>query len=234
MSDRIVACAIVWLAACGTKKEVPPPPPITPMVVIRAGRFLGTGLHCEPGTRDDRYPRGEPPNRAPMTLNAFAIDRAAVTCHEYELCYLAGACPEKLEYPPDTDTPRLDSGTTLNWGCLHGTVRASWHAAAQYCAWRHAQLPTFAQWQRAARGTDGRLEPPATAGPHGPFQKYTSPDGVQFEISGLCSEWTSDQDCLDGDYGPVAVPGFGSRLDQANVLTPNLALPFRCALSAQP
>jgi len=89
----------------------------------------------------------------------------------------------------------------------HPINEATWYAGRAYCEWRGAQLPTEAQWEKAARGTDGRTfpwgeDPPTCdlANSSGcvfdsmPIDSY--PDGISpygaYNMAGNVMEWVSD------------------------------------------
>ncbi|HSK03794.1 MAG TPA: SUMF1/EgtB/PvdO family nonheme iron enzyme [Kofleriaceae bacterium] len=90
-------------------------------------------------------------------LDAFAIDRLEVTVADYRRCIAAGAC--KLDPLVAGDERYIRDEWPM--------VNATWDEAQDYCRWRKARLPTEAEWERAARGTDplatwpwGELEQP--------------------------------------------------------------------------
>ena len=82
-------------------------------------------------------------------VSAFAIDRKEVTVREYKACVEAGGCAlDPLVWgPPGYVADDLP------------IVEVTWPEARDYCTWRRARLPTEAEWERAARGDDGRIWP---------------------------------------------------------------------------
>ncbi|MBN1886481.1 MAG: SUMF1/EgtB/PvdO family nonheme iron enzyme [Thermoflexales bacterium] len=86
--------------------------------------------------------------RHKVSLNAFWIDRTEVTNAQYKKCVNAGAC-EASSYANESSYNGEDQPV----------VGVSWSDANEYCKWAGGELPTEAQWEYAARGTDGRTFP---------------------------------------------------------------------------
>jgi serine/threonine-protein kinase len=159
------------------------------MVEVPAGAFLrgcvGSSSTCLAGTTPQRT----------ITLSTFRIDRHEVTQGEYQVCVASGACrvPESL----------FDPGARADFP----VVEISYDDAVAYCASVHKRLPTEAEWEKAARGTDGRTYPWGAMRPDcarasfdecttAPVQVGThtgdaSPYGAT-ELAGNVAEWVAD------------------------------------------
>jgi formylglycine-generating enzyme required for sulfatase activity len=162
------------------------------MALIPAGDFLmGT---------EDGLPDARPLHR--VYLSSYLIDRYEVTNAQYRQCVDGGACGA----PRDRETfdDRERNG--------HPVVNVTWSQARAYCQWAGKRLPTEAEWEKAARGTDGRRYPwgnnemvieqhrpkgneaKLTANGMGPIETdaaSASPYGV-YGLVGSVSEWVKD------------------------------------------
>lgn len=89
-----------------------------------------------------------------VNLDAYYIDKYEVTNAFYRACVEAGDCTYIETYSPES-TVYLDDITYQNYPVF----AVDWNSAWTYCNWRGMRLPTEAEWEKAARGTDGRIYP---------------------------------------------------------------------------
>lgn len=132
-----------------------------------------------------------------VLLDAFEILQTEVTNDQYRGCVTAGGC----------STPALGEFFNDERFRDHPVVYVDWVQAAAFCEWVGGALPTEAQWEKAARGTDERTYPwgdqtecgyanvaGCTQGltmPVGSFPAGASPYGV-LDLAGNASEWVRD------------------------------------------
>ena len=158
------------------------------MVLVPAGEFL---------MGDDASPFAPERPAHLVTLNDYWIDRTEVTNAQYRLCVGAEVCAE----------PKFWWNEALSGDAQ--PVLVTWDGARVYCEWVGGRLPTEAEWEKSARGTDGRTWPwgnefeanranlsdkqdgyGATA-PVGSFPGDASPYGL-LDVAGNAGEWVSD------------------------------------------
>lgn len=135
----------------------------------------------------------------PVLLPAFRIARTTVTNEQYAAFVAATDHPAPGHWPGREPAPSL---------APHPVTYVDWHDALAFCAWAGVRLPTEAEWEMAARGTDGRTYPWGEAVPSprhvngcgwfggtlpvGGFPDGASPSGA-LEMSGGAWEWTSSR-----------------------------------------
>ena len=101
--------------------------------------------------------------RRPVDVKLFYIDKFEVTNAQY-LKFVKVTGRDNPEFFEDESLMRPDAPV----------VGVSWDDAAAYAAWAGARLPTEAEWEKAARGTDGRKHPWGD----GPPTEFIPPDKI--------------------------------------------------------
>lgn len=197
-----------------TEAEPAPEPIAENMVEIPAGPFtMG---------QDGSKPKNGPAHS--VDLPAYMIDIFEVTNDEFS------------RFVDETGfVTYAEENSSKNWRDAaegkgnHPVVYVTWNDATAYCEWRGARIPTEAEWEKAARGDDGRLYPwgndyPSEAEvdkygnfyetglrstfPVGAFENGASPYGV-YDMAGNVREWVEDYFLAYEGAAADADPFFG-------------------------
>jgi len=168
--------------------------PEVPMMMIPEGAFR-MGADGTDALEDEK-PQHE------VWLDRFEMDRDEVTTGHYAEFLASTTRP----------TPWQWESVDLSQHSDRPVIGVSWFDAEAYCRWRGKRLPTEAEWEKAARGTDGRLFPWGNQSPREalanfglgarfsysqvltPVERYEqgcSPYGLS-QMAGNVGEWVAD------------------------------------------
>ena len=182
------------------------------MVWVPAGEFLMGStpeqienlpeqkqISWEESAADDEWRKAELPQHI-VALSGYWVYKYEVTVAQYR------------KYCVDTGN-QMPKAPDSGWIENHPIANITWQEAASYAAWAGASLPTEAQWEKTARGTDGRIYPwgndydrskcnrranvQIRTEPVGSYPEGASPYGC-LNMAGNVWEWCSDW--YNGDY----------------------------------
>ncbi|MEI7989528.1 MAG: formylglycine-generating enzyme family protein, partial [Chloroflexota bacterium] len=167
------------------------------MIYIPASEFLMGS------TESDRFADNNEKPQHKVELNGYWMDKTEVTNGMYQKCVADGACQEPNNKSSRTHADYYKNSTYANYPVIY----VDSNQAVTYCKWAGGSLPSEAQWEKAARGTDGRKYPWGDVSPSCDLANYTgcggdtkpvgsimageSPYGLM-DMAGNVGEWVND------------------------------------------
>ena len=198
---KILLIVLLLLTACNSQKAEITDEKGVEMILIPEGAFVM-------GSDDAIFDPMKPAHQ--VILDAYYIDKYEVTNSLYKACVDEGVCDQPVNPGVYTDPQFAQYPVTF----------VKWQMAVDFCEWRGARLPTEAEWEKAARGTDERSYPWGNdfgdgkanfcdakcilaaadkttddgyeeAAPVGSYSDGVSPYGV-YDMAGNVWEWVAD------------------------------------------
>ena len=198
---KMLLIVLLILTACNSQKGEITDEKGVEMILIPEGIFVM-------GSDDAIFDHEKPAHQ--VNLDAYYIDKYEVTNSLYKICVDEGICDQPVNPGVYTDPQFAQYPVTF----------VKWQMAVDLCEWRGARLPTEAEWEKAARGTDERAYPWGNefgdgkanfcdgkcvlaeadkdsddgyeeAAPVGSYPEGVSPYGV-YDMAGNVWEWVAD------------------------------------------
>jgi serine/threonine-protein kinase len=187
-------------------------------------------------------------------LKSFYIDRYEVTNFHYKKCVRVGVCKKPSLI---IDNPRTNFEDGKKWysereKANYPVVGLTWKQAVTYCRWAGKRLPLSSEWEKAARGVDGRRFPWGNQwktdkanwdddgksdaykkiAPVGSFPEGVSPYGIM-DMAGNVREWVDNFILKGGSWYSLPMslragdPGHGPIVERDDDMG------FRCAMDTE-
>ena len=120
-------------------------------VFVPAGEFI---RGCTDDVNNGKCDNDAKPLNA-VYIDAFYIDKTEVTNAQYTACVSAGNCRPPTSVSSGSREHYYDDPQYANYP----VINVDWNRATEYCQWLGKRLPTEAEWEKTARGTDLRVYP---------------------------------------------------------------------------
>jgi sulfatase modifying factor 1 len=216
------------------------------MVLVPEGEFIMGLKNGEPLSEKNPLKK--------VYLKSFYIDMYEVTNVLYHRCVNAGGCSDpswNTDYPPAIHEEGKRWYTAKDMG-NYPVVGVTWRQSVEYCRWAGKRLPSSAEWEKAARGVDGRMYPWGDEwdgkkanwddggkidgfkkiAPVGSFPEGRSPYGAM-DMAGNVREWTDDLVLKGGSWYSRPLSLRAGDPGHEYIVERDDDMGFRCAMGAE-